>query len=37
MEREIPILFKDNWYLEKGIFNLGRPKDAASRPRLTNK
>ncbi|MDO4808018.1 MAG: hypothetical protein Q4A07_12330 [Coriobacteriales bacterium] len=25
---EIPTLFKDNWYLERGIFHLGRPKDA---------
>lgn len=27
--REIPILFKDNWYLERGTFHLGRPKDTA--------
>lgn len=27
--KEIPVLFRDNWYLERGVFHLGRPKDAA--------
>ena len=27
--KEIPVLFRDNWYLERDVFYLGRPKDAA--------